>query len=127
GETGSGKSLILDALQLVMGARSDKKLIRKDCEYATVEATFYCKDASIRSFFDDEGYPFDQDEIVIKRIIYKTGKSKSFINFQACSLQILTNFARRFVDLVGQFENQKLLSETYQLVLLDDYAALNEE
>lgn len=126
GETGSGKSLILDALQLVLGSRSDKKLIRKDCEYSTVEASFHCKDSSIKAFFDEEGYPFDQDEIVIKRIIYKTGKSKSFINFQACSLQILNNFARRFVDLVGQFENQKLLSETYQLVLLDDYADLKQ-
>lgn len=122
GETGSGKSLILDALQLILGQRADKKLIRKDSEFTSIEAHFHCSDERIISFFDEQGFPFDDSEIVIKRIIYSNGKSKSFINFQACNLSTLTVFSKQFIDLVGQFENQKLLSESYQLLLLDRYA-----
>jgi DNA repair protein RecN (Recombination protein N) len=126
GETGSGKSLILDALQLILGQRADKKLVRKGAEYTSIEAVFRTNDEEIRNFFDNNGYPFDENEIVIKRIIYSNGKNKSFINFQACNLTILNSFAKRFIDLVGQFENQKLLSENYQLVLLDSYAKNND-
>lgn len=121
GETGSGKSLILDALQLILGARADRKLIRKGSEYATVEAIFECKGKDVALFFDNLGYPFENDEVLIKRIIYSNGKSKTFLNFQSCNLQILQTFAKRFIDIVGQFENQKLLTSTYQLILLDHY------
>lgn len=122
GETGSGKSLILDALQLILGQRADRKLIRKDCDFTVIEATFHCTNSYIKKYFNDVGFPFDDDEILIKRIIFKTGKTKSFLNHQGCSLQVLTDFSRNFIDLVGQFENQKLLSENYQLALLDDYS-----
>ena len=123
GETGSGKSLILDALQLILGHRADKKLIRKGCDFSVIEASFSCSTKNIQKYFNNLGFPFDDNEIVIKRIIYKTGKTKSFLNHQSCSLTVLTDFARNFIDLVGQFENQKLLSETYQLALLDDYSS----
>lgn len=122
GETGSGKSLVLDALQLIFGARADKKIVRRDTEFATVEAIFSAEGSNIYDYFDEIGFPIEDDEIVIKRTIYSNGKTKAFINFQSCSLQNLTHFARRFIDLVGQFENQKLLSEDYQLELIDSYA-----
>lgn len=125
GETGSGKSLILDALQLILGHRADKKLIRKDCDFAIVEAILKCNDPNISKYFIDSGYPFDDSEIVIKRILYKTGKTKSYLNHQSCSLSTLTDFSKNFIDLVGQFENQKLLSDDYQLKLLDNYSTNN--
>jgi len=121
GETGSGKSLILDALQMIFGARADKKLVRNGSEFASIEAIFTCEDNKSRDFFDLIGFPCEED-IVIKRIIYNNGKSKSFLNFQSCPLNILTQVARKFIDLVGQFENQKLLSDDYQLKLLDNFA-----
>lgn len=127
GETGSGKSLILDALQIIFGARADKKLIRKNAEFATIEAVFSTDDAKIKSYFNEIGHPFDGNEVVIKRIIYANESSKSYLNYQSCSASQLSAFAKRFVDLVGQFENQKLLSEDYQLVLLDSYAGLNSD
>lgn len=126
GETGSGKSLILDALQLILGSRADRKLVRKGSEYSTVEASFECHDDIVREFFDDLGYPFESEEIVIKRIIYTNGKSKTYLNFQQCNLQTLQKFSKRFIDVVGQFENQKLLTSTYQLVLLDHYLKHND-
>lgn len=127
GETGSGKSLILDALQIIFGSRADKKLIRKNAEFATIEAIFQSNDQNIKNYFNEIGHPFDNDEIVVKRIIYNNESSKSYLNFQSCSAGTLSNFAKRFVDLVGQFENQKLLSEDYQLVLLDSFAGLNND
>jgi len=125
GETGSGKSLILDALQMCFGARADKKLVRKGADFATIEVTFTCNTEKSKEFFNEIGYPFE-DEIIIKRVIYNNGKSKSYLNFQSCPLNTLTTVARKFIDLVGQFENQKLLSEEYQLKLLDNYSGLND-
>lgn len=121
GETGSGKSLILDALQLILGHRADKRLVRKGAEFAIVESIFHCSDKKIQEYFFELGYPYEDNEVTIKRIIYKNGKSKSYLNHQSCSLATLSEFSRQFIDLVGQFENQKLLSETYQLSLLDNY------
>lgn len=121
GETGSGKSLIIDALHFILGTRADKKFIRKECDYASIEATLTSNNPFITKYFDDIGYPFE-DEIIIKRVIYNNGKSKCFLNFQKCSLSILQAIAKQFIDLVGQFENQRLLDETYQLQLLDKYS-----
>lgn len=127
GETGSGKSLVLDALQLAFGMRADKKSVRKGTDFAIIEATFSNIDQNVMNYLAQIDYPCEGEEIVLKRIITNTGTSKAFLNFQQCSLQTLADFSRRFIDLVGQFENQKLLSETYQLKLLDTYAKLEAD
>jgi DNA repair protein RecN (Recombination protein N) len=127
GETGSGKSLILEALQLILGNRADKKLVRKDSEFSSIEACFSFCDVEIIKYFEELGFPIDNNEIVIKRLIYKDGLSKAFLNFQACSLNTLLQVSKKYIDLVGQFENQKLLSETYQLSLLDHFSRINSE
>lgn len=126
GETGSGKSLILDALQMVFGARSDKKLIRKDCHEAIVEATFQVTNHELNQYLKDIGHPVVDDEVVVKRTINSKGKSKAFLNFQQCSISTLIDFSKRYVDLVGQFENQKLLSADYQMLLVDSFANCHE-
>lgn len=127
GETGSGKSLILDALQLLLGARSDKKVVRRETEYSLLEASFECHDQKVIAWLEAEGFPCENNQITLKRMIYKNGSSRSYINHLSCSLQNLAHFARQCIDLVGQFENQKLLSEGYQLYLLDHFAKLLEE
>ncbi len=121
GETGSGKSLILDALQLCFGARADKSLVRKGSDFASIEALFNFTDSSISEYFDSIGYP-TEDEIHIKRIIYSSGKSKTYLNYSSCPLATVNKVTRNFIDLVGQFENQKLLSENHQLKLLDQFS-----
>jgi DNA repair protein RecN (Recombination protein N) len=122
GETGSGKSLVLDALQLILGSRADKKIVRRDTEYSLIEASFFCEDARVKIFLETEGFPVENNEIIVKRLIYKNGNSKNFINHLACTLNFLSSFSRKFIDLVGQFENQKLLSDHYQIHLLDNFA-----
>lgn len=127
GETGSGKSLLLDALQLILGGRSDKRVVRRETEYSLVEATFHCEDPEVREFLHAEGYPVENKELVIKRLVYKNGTTKAYVNHLSCTLTFLCQFARRYIDLVGQFENQKLLSGSYQLYLLDHFARLKPE
>ncbi len=127
GETGSGKSLILDALQLLLGARADKKVVRRETDYSLLAATFECHDQNVIAWLEAEGFPCENNEITIKRMIYKNGSSKAYINHLSCSLHNLGSFARKCIDLVGQFENQKLLSEGYQLYLLDHFAKILDE
>lgn len=121
GETGSGKSLILDALQLVFGNRADKRVVRTGAESAIVEAILTFNDNETSKALDEMGFPSENSEIVIKRIIRRDGTSKCWLNHMACSLQQLSILTKRWIDIVGQFENQKLLSDTYQLRLLDQY------
>lgn len=127
GETGSGKSLVLDALQLILGSRADKKVVRKDTDYSLIEASFHCEDQGVMKFLESEGYPLEGKELIIKRLVYKNGSTKTYINHLSCTVTFLSAFAKRYIDLVGQFENQKLLSESYQLHLLDHYGKLSEE
>lgn len=126
GETGSGKSLILDAFQLLLGGRADKKLVRKDAECAMIEGVFEVQGERFLKYFDEIGFPIaieeDSNQVVIKRIIYSSGKSKSYLNHMNSSLSVLTKFSKTFVDLVGQFENQKLTQSDYQLHLLDQFS-----
>lgn len=127
GETGSGKSLILDALQFILGQRADKKVIRKGSEYASLEAVFISTSRYIKKFFLDSGFPFDENEIVIKRVIQLSGSSKVYLNHHHCQLKDLQNFSQKFIDFVGQFSNQKLLKPQYQMDLLDSYGGLLKE
>ncbi len=127
GETGSGKSLVLDALELILGGRADKRIVRRDTAYSLVEAHFTCDDQRVIHYLEQEGYPLDENELIVKRLIYKNGTTKNYINHLSCTVHFLNQFAKRYVDLVGQFENQKLLSETYQLQLLDHYSKIDTE
>lgn len=122
GETGSGKSLILDAFQLLLGHRADKKLVRKGTDFSVIEGIFKIEDPTAKLFFDELGFPIDSDnhsEVVVKRIVYATGKSKCFLNHLQCPLHVISHFSRKYIDLVGQFENQKLTTSDYQLKLID--------
>jgi DNA repair protein RecN (Recombination protein N) len=127
GETGSGKSLVLDALQLILGGRADKKVVRRETDYSLVEASFLCEDPDVREFLNQEGYPVEGKELIIKRLVYKNGSTKTYVNHLSCTLGFLSSFARKYIDLVGQFENQKLLSGSYQLYLLDHFGKLESE
>ncbi len=126
GETGSGKSLVLDALELILGGRADKKVVRRETEYSLIEASFFCRDGRVKTYLEGEGFPIEGDDIIIKRVIYANGTTKNFINHQNCTVTFLYSFSKKYIDIVGQFENQKLLSEAYQLHLLDQFAKNNE-
>lgn len=127
GETGSGKSLILDAIELVFGGRADKRSVRHGSESATIEAVLSFNDNAINSELEELGFPSDDNTVVIKRIIKKDGTSRCWFNHMSCNLSHIVSFSKQHIDLVGQFENQKLMSENYQLALLDQFGGSGDK
>jgi DNA repair protein RecN (Recombination protein N) len=121
GETGSGKSLVADAIQIILGARVEKNFIRRDTSFCVLEAELTCHDDSVLNYLNEKGFPCENNSVFIKRIVNLEGPNKSYINGSYCSSQILKEFSKRYIDLVGQFHNQKLLSSTYQLKLIDHF------
>lgn len=123
GETGAGKSLLVGALGLIMGKRADNSVIFAEDERCVVEAKFSHLSpvilARLRSF---EDFDIEENEVIIRREISASGKSRAFINDTPVGLNVLRDAANLLVDLHGQHENQLLLSPENQLNLLDEFA-----
>lgn len=124
GETGAGKSIIIDAVNLLLGGRASAELIRSGADEAAVEALFTVDgDAGFKQFLADRGLEAD-DELLLKRVISRSGKNRIFINGSLATLSTLAEVACRLVNIYGQHESQTLLKIDNQLELLDGYAKL---
>lgn len=121
GETGAGKSIILGALNMVLGKRADLKVLRDESTKCVVEATFILKEDSLRGFFDQYELDFDS-ETIIRREITPSGKSRAFINDTPVNLSILNQLSARLIDVHSQHQNLLLADVNFQLGLLDAYA-----
>jgi DNA repair protein RecN (Recombination protein N) len=124
GETGSGKSIIVGALKLVLGERADKTLIRTGAESCTVEAAFEVKEArALNATLEEQGVePCEDGQLLIKRIFTAAGANRQFVNGSATTLAVLKELGDGLVDLHGPHDHQSLLSREKQLALLDAYA-----
>ncbi|MBS1902244.1 MAG: DNA repair protein RecN [Bacteroidetes bacterium] len=123
GETGAGKSILLDALGLALGERASADFIRKEAEKAIVEAEFdLSKVARVKKFVEAQGFDCDSDTLVIRREINRKGTSRSFINDTPATLQAIAAVGELLVDLHGQHEHQSLLKPERHVVFLDEYA-----
>jgi DNA repair protein RecN (Recombination protein N) len=124
GETGAGKSIIIDAANLLLGGRASADLIRSGADEAAVEAMFTIgSDTALRQFLSDRGVEAE-DELLLKRVISLTGKNRIFINGSLATLATLAEIACRLVNIYGQHESQTLLKIENHLELLDDFAGL---
>jgi DNA repair protein RecN (Recombination protein N) len=125
GETGAGKSIIIDAVSLIMGGRASSELIRSGAEEAVVEALFDISPLPELSLMLAE-YGFESDgELLIKRSISRSGKNRIFINGAMSTLNLLSEISSRLINIYGQHESQTLLRPENQLMLLDSYAGTN--
>ena len=125
GETGAGKSMIVGALQLLLGERSDKSLIRTGAVSCTVEGVFNGKDlARFNAQLTESGIEVSDDELIIKRTLGNT--NRQFINGSPTTLSVLKQLGDGLVDLHGPHDHQSLLSPEKQLQLLDSYAHAEE-
>lgn len=124
GETGSGKSIIVGALKLVIGERADKALIRTGADNCTVEATFDLKDVhALNAELETQGVePCEDGQLLIKRVFTATGTNRQFINGSATTLAVLKSLGDGLIDLHGPHDHQSLLSSDKQLDLMDAYA-----
>jgi DNA repair protein RecN (Recombination protein N) len=123
GETGAGKSIIIGALQLLLGERADKSLIRSGTDLCTVEAVFSGNDLrKLNPQLVEAGIEPCDNDLIIKRSFSTSGGTRQFINGSPTTLSILKNLGDQLVDLHGPHDHQSLLSPETQLSLLDSFA-----
>jgi DNA repair protein RecN (Recombination protein N) len=124
GETGSGKSIIVGALQLILGERADKTLLRTGAESCTVEAVFSVGEArALNAELETLGVePCEGGELILKRVFSAAGTNRQFINGSPTTLAVLKELGDGLVDLHGPHDHQSLLSDAKQLDLLDAFA-----
>ena len=128
GETGAGKSIIIGALQLLLGERADKSLIRTGADLCTVEAVFTGTDLrKLNPQLVEAGIEPCEDELILKRTLSSAGTNRQFINGSPTTLSVLKNLGDELVDLHGPHDHQSLLSPDTQLSLLDSFARVEEQ
>lgn len=122
GETGAGKSMIIDALTLLCGGRASTEAVRSGEEWCEVQGVFNFADISpdVKKLFQDNDIPCD-DEIVVRRLVQKEGKSRAYINGVIVNLGYLEATVGSMVSILSQHEHQKLFEASFQLELLDSF------
>lgn len=127
GETGAGKSIIIGALQLLLGERADKSLIRTGAEQCTVEAIFSGDGlARLNAQLEEAGVEAGESELILKRSFTIAGGNRQFVNGSPTTLAVLKKLGDELVDLHGPHDHQSLLSPEKQLALLDAFAHAGE-
>jgi DNA repair protein RecN (Recombination protein N) len=141
GETGAGKSILIDALHLVLGGRSQAEVVRTGCEEATVEAIFDAPPA-LRGRLGSLGLPpggsgggsvdgpegsqgSDDSELLIRRVVHRAGRSRVWVNGSLCTLGVLEQVARQLCDIASQHEHVSLMDPAGHLDLLDRHGKLD--
>lgn len=121
GETGAGKSILLDSMGLALGARSDSGLIRKGAEQASVIAEFILPDNNAALLFLRGEGLIAESPLILRRVVGGDGKSRAFVNDQPVSIGLLKELGERLVEIHGQFDTQSLLNARVHRGLLDEY------
>jgi DNA repair protein RecN (Recombination protein N) len=124
GETGAGKSILIDALSLVLGERASSEVVRKGAEKAIVEAVFGVSgNKNIRAILQSNDLEV-QDDLILRREVSVKGQSRCFVNDTPTTLNVLKEIGDNLVDLHGQHEHQSLLRVNTHLDVLDDFGGL---
>ncbi len=128
GETGAGKSLTVDAVSMLMGARAESQMVRTGAAKAELNAIFSIKNnEAAKSFLEEHDLSSDDDELMLRRVISADGKSKSYINNVPCTLSWLKELGSSLVAIHGQHASVKLIDKDNQLNLVDSFASLSHE
>ena len=127
GETGAGKSIMVDALSFALGARADSAVVRNGAKRAEISAVFDIKKLKPVQTWLDEQMLDDEDDCILRRVINHDGRSRAFINGQPVNLTQLSELGDFLVDIHGQHEHQSLFKPQTHLQLLDRFADLSAE
>src|SRR5947208_2119987 len=127
GETGAGKSILLDAFALALGARGDVALVRQGAEQGQITAAFELPSAHpARVLLADSDIPVD-DELILRRTQFADGRTRAFVNDQPVSAQILKNIGAALVEIHGQHDERALVDAATHRALLDAFGGLEAQ
>ncbi len=122
GQTGAGKSIIIDSINLLTGERSSRELVRSGTEKGFVEGAVYTNDKKVYEMLDEAGIPwFDGDPLILSREISKDGRSVVRINSRTSTTGLLKSICSRIINIHGQNDNQAILDVSYHGEILDSY------
>ena len=125
GETGAGKSIVLEAISLLLGGRAQAEVIRAGADEAVVEGIFEVGALPwVKERLREVGIDCEQDELLIKRTINRNGKNRIFMNGELATLSMLSSVCEDLVDLCGQHEHQSLFKSSVQLDLIDRFSEI---
>jgi len=128
GETGAGKSIVIEAISLLLGSRATTDLIRVGCDEALVEGVFDISELSwMRDRLLAAGFTLENEELLIKRTVSKNGKHRILINGEHATLANLQKICEDLIDLCGQHEHQSLLKASVQMELLDRFGGITSK
>lgn len=130
GETGAGKSIIIDAVTLLLGGRASADMVRTGCERATVEGIFALSPdlaASLAATLDDLGLAGEGEELILRREVSRERRSVCRVNGRAVTLSVLEEIGRHLIDIHGQGEHLSLMQVRHHVDLLDRYGGLMEQ
>ncbi|HZL43758.1 MAG TPA: AAA family ATPase, partial [Verrucomicrobiae bacterium] len=130
GETGAGKSILIGALNLVLGERADRTLIREGSDNCVVEAVFDTRrlTAPLKSFLEENGLePCENHQLILKRSVMASGANRQFVNGSPATLSALSVIGQWLVDIHGPHDHQSLLHSSSQLAMLDAFGRLEGE
>ncbi len=122
GQTGAGKSIILGALSLVMGAKADAAAVSDGADNCVVEAEFETSDPALRSVLEDNEVEWEDGHITVRRVVNRSGRSRAFVNDSPVQVGVLQEIASRLIDIHSQHQTLLLSDKAFQLDILDHYA-----
>ena len=123
GETGAGKSIILGAMNLLLGGRADSKTIMQGADKCTIEGSFSVDGYGLEQFFTDNSLDYDPNDTVLRRELMQSGKSRAFINDTPVSLTVMRDLGCRLIDIHSQHQNLALGTESFQTEVVDTIAS----
>lgn len=126
GETGAGKSIIIDSISLLMGSRAPRELIRSGESRANVSAFFDNVSANTAALLDEYGVECEDGSVLLSRTVSADGRSAARINGQAVTQTMLREIGKTLITIHGQHDNQRLMQKSYHIRLLDAYAGLDD-
>lgn len=126
GETGAGKSIVINSLSLILGKRADTGFIRTGEKKLSVEGVFDIT-PEVQSLLEGEGYDSQENELTITREVHATGKSRAFVNDSPANLSLLESIGSLLVDLHGQHDHQSLFNKDIHLSIIDEYVGLTDD
>lgn len=127
GETGAGKSILVDALSLALGARGESGIIRAGCERAEISASFDIAELTdLQAWLRESELQSEDGQFLVRRIVHADGRSRAFINGLPATVQQLRDAGELLVDIYSQHAHHSLLKQTYQRQILDEYAGLSD-